>query len=335
MINNRANAAQPTLYEAHSVTPYHAAEMPLPAYNKQYLGLAGLFGSTLGYPNQAIHYISLVNQSGQTLEFEVDYETHARIKAHADMLNLTTNENLWLWISVDNTQGLERWRLFKSHLPSERIQSLYQYAYHVDSLLNLLELIQGIKTWVLRDFAESLLYNDSLMKAWLTIPASKRHHHSFPGGLMAHSLEVAKMVKDDMRYLDGEVKVSEQDVTVLAALLHDIGKTQTLGQANHTDLGRLVDHEKLTLMILAEPISQLKQKWPQGASALQYLLVWKTTDGFSRFIGGEIIKNADQISTKLSLRRMAFEGKPEYFNYAVLKLGYKEQYLNRLPAVGY
>ncbi len=314
----------------YQVMPYHDSEMPLTPYNKQYFGLAGIFSSTLGYPTEQLNYISLTTMQGHTLDFEVCLPAFQTLKQTADATHLSQSESLWLWVSVDSLHGLEDWRIFKTHLPHSLIQTLYDHAQHIDSLFNLLQLIQGFKTQAIKEFAESLLHNDCLMKIWFSIPASKQHHHSFPGGLMVHSLEVAQMVKHNLSLIESELRNAEQDITILTALLHDIGKTETLALKQHTDLGRLVDHEKLTLLVLAEPLSRLATKWPKAAETLKYLLTWKTADGFCKFIGGEVIKNADQISTKLSLRRMAFEGKPDYFQYSVYSASGRNYYLNRL-----
>lgn len=314
----------------YTAMPFHDSEMPLTPYNKQYFGLAGIFSSTLGYPFHQINYISLTTMQGDTVDFEVCLQTFQTLKNTVDAMTPSQSEHIWLWVSVDAVHGLEDWRIFKTYLPNTLIQTLYDHAQHIDNLFNLLQLIQGFKTLVIKEFAESLLHNDHLMKCWFSIPASKQHHHSFPGGLMVHSLEVAQMVKHNLNLIKNDVKNTEQDVTILAALLHDIGKTETLSLKQHTDLGRLIDHEKLTLLVLAEPLSRLAVKWPKAAETLKYLLTWKTTDGFCKFIGGEVIKNADQISTKLSLRRMAFDGKPDYFQYSVFSASGQNYYLNRL-----
>ena len=311
-------------------SPTEMLEMLLPQFNKQYLGLAGIFSSSLGYPTQQVNYISLIQHNGQTVDFEVCLQTFIAIKEQVERLHLMPSENLFLWVSVDTAHGLEDFRLFKSELPLDLLVRLYQYSYHIYMFLDLLSLIDDFKRPEIRAFAQSLLFNDDLMKSWFSIPASKQHHHSFPGGLMVHSLEVANFVKRDLLAFGDEVSREEREITVLAALLHDIGKTQTLANDAHTELGRLVDHEKLTLLVLAEPLSRLKAQWSKGAIALQYLLTWKTCDGFCKFIGGEMIKNADQTSTKRSLRIMGFSDKPDYYTYAKVMVGGQIFYLNRI-----
>jgi putative nucleotidyltransferase with HDIG domain len=167
------------------------------------------------------------------------------------------------------------------------------------------------------------------MIRWVALPASKRHHHSYPGGLLAHSLECAFIAEQNVGMLT-ELSTREKEVTILAALLHDIGKTQTLSMDGHTSTGRLIDHELLTLQVLAKPLEVLKKRWPDGAQTLQYLLTWKSSMGFCKFVGGNIIKFADQISTSASLRRMAFQDKPLHYRYASIQKSNYSAYLNRL-----
>lgn len=63
----------------------------------------------------------------------------------------------------------------------------------------------------------------TLMIAFVSIPASKRHHHSYPRGLLTHSLQCALITMQNMSAMN-ELTQSEREVTLVAALLHDVGK---------------------------------------------------------------------------------------------------------------
>lgn len=127
-----------------------------------------------------------------------------------------------------------------------------------------------------------------------------------------------------------DMSESEKEVTTIAALLHDIGKTKTLGQGQHTSIGHLLDHEQFTLLAISNPLNRLTEYWPQGSETLQYLLMWTHKKGFCRYVGGNVIKLADQLSTSMSLRRMAFKDKPSYYHFSHLNIGQQTHCVNRL-----
>jgi hypothetical protein len=313
-----------------STQPYQRYEVAVNSVGTQYLGYTGVFGSSLGCPTGDVSYISLVDQSHQTIHFQVDSGTYQLIKNKLDSIHLEDREYLYLWVEESAEQQVENWRLFKTTLMLTELYPLYQESYGFESLYQLIELVESLKIIPLRMFCRQVLNNDQLLKSFVSLPASKRHHHSYPGGLLAHSLECALIVARNLEILH-DISRSEKETTIVAALLHDIGKTQTLGCQQHTSIGQLLDHEQFSLLVLAEPLSQLTRYWPKGAETLQYLLTWNQKMGFCRFVGGNIIKLADQLSTSSALRRMAFDGKPDYYHFSNLKIGEQNHYLNRLP----
>ncbi|PLA73473.1 hypothetical protein CYQ88_10965 [Hydrogenovibrio sp. SC-1] len=193
----------------------------------------------------------------------------------------------------------------------------------------MIEAVNSLSVAPLKTFMRMVLSDVPLMKSFVSIPASKRHHHSFPGGLLSHSLECALITHSSVNSLI-EVSQNEKEVAIVAALLHDVGKIETLGLQEHTSMGKLLDHEKFTLSVLAPHLNELKKFWYKGYEVLTYLLNWKSSMGYCQYVVGNAIKIADQMSTSASLRRMAFSDKPEYFHFSKLQVGQKETYLSRL-----
>jgi hypothetical protein len=76
----------------------------------------------------------------------------------------------------------------------------------------------------LRAFLKDVFTDKGLRNAFLSLPASHSHHHAWPGGLAAHSLEVAAIVHRAL----GDLDESERWLACVAGLLHDIGKLRTL-----------------------------------------------------------------------------------------------------------
>lgn len=304
-------------------------EIEVTDHGKQVMGYLGLLTSTLGYPYGDHQYLSVETADNQSLQYALDGEAFQSMKEKRTQTLLDSGEYLYIWIELDECSEIIKWQLFKLPMTLDQFYPVYQACYHFESLYRLIQLGHAIQTAALKGFFWSLFSSRTLMRRFVSIPASKNHHHSFPSGLLIHSLECALIVHRNLQEIS-LMNQAEKEITVMAALLHDIGKTETLGLNRHTDLGRLVEHESLSLMVLAEPLRVLSHRWEEGARTLQYLLTWKPAQGHCRYVGGNLIRLADHLSTSASLRKMAFENKPDYFHYATWDTGYSRQYLSRL-----
>lgn len=95
-----------------------------------------------------------------------------------------------------------------------------------------------------------LAFKDTEVQAlFCNIPAAKAVHHAYVGGLLEHTLSVARLA---MRMADHYPHLDRQ-VLLVAALFHDMGKIWefTGGMANdYTDDGRLLGHMELVLEYL-------------------------------------------------------------------------------------
>ncbi|WP_435276281.1 HD domain-containing protein [Psychrobium sp. nBUS_13] len=98
-------------------------------------------------------------------------------------------------------------------------------------------LVNCIKSTELRDFIAQVLIPSRICLGFIQAPASLNHHHNCPGGLIAHSVEVAQIVST-MPWQDDD----HRDLAITAALLHDIGKVKTLSaQHKRTNVGQWVN----------------------------------------------------------------------------------------------
>ncbi|MDR9500060.1 MAG: TraI domain-containing protein [Hydrogenovibrio sp.] len=304
-------------------------EIAIEPKGKQIMGYLGVIQSTLGYPTEPCHYVAIDTLDGQSVALSLPLEDFQSVVDVRDQTSLTVEEYLFFWAEVDETQEVVQWRLFKLPMTLNAFQPIYNRCHDFPTLYRLIQLGHYLTVPALRSFFWQVFTDVPLMEAFVSIPASKNHHHSFPSGLLIHSMECAYFVQRQLSSIS-EISQREGEVTLLAALWHDIGKTETLGQVTHTDVGRLIDHEALTLMVLSEPLAQLKRAWTQGAITLQYLLTWKSNQGFCQYVGGNLIKMADQFSTSLSLQRMAFEDKPDFYHYASVEAGSGRWFVNRI-----
>lgn len=177
--------------------------------------------------------------------------------------------------------------------------------------------IDQCDTAPLRHFLGGVFSDVSFARAFLTVPASQSHHHAYPGGLAEHSLEVAHMIQTAVTHEDP----SMAELTGVAGLLHDVGKIALLKEnGDRTQAGFVLRHEALTLERVAPALADLDARWPEGATALRYLLTWQL-DGQARrplLPAALALQFADRYSSARGARERAFSGAPDWKRFARL-----------------
>ena len=178
--------------------------------------------------------------------------------------------------------------------------------------------ISTITTQQLQHFMNSLLLDQQITQLFLSVPASMKHHHSHTSGLLLHSIECAEFVMNAY-----PVASVEKELGMIAALLHDIAKIRTMtSNKKKTTLGYVVDHDQLTLEVLAPHLCYLDREWADGATALRYLLTWKNSKHSMPLLPvAEVIQTADRISSALDARNMAYANTPEWKRFSNLDVG--------------
>ncbi len=200
----------------------------------------------------------------------------------------------------------------------------------INRLVELVELFGLLQNRHLKSCLQHLFENYDLAEAFIELPASARHHHNQRGGLLKHSVECAFFIINATQSYP--VSNNEQELAIVAALLHDIGKLKTLNtNQQHTLFGKQIPHEPLTLLVLSDFLPELEQHWPEGTAFLMQLLTWNKT--LSRFPSNPmslLIQTADQFSTSMDIRGQTFKDKPEWYHYAYFESSSGRQYVNRL-----
>lgn len=106
-------------------------------------------------------------------------------------------------------------------------------------------------------------------------PAAKRNHHAYLGGLLEHSLSVAKAADRLCGHYREQGAELDRDLLVAAALLHDIGKVRELAARRsfvYTDEGQLLGHILLGLQMVTEEARQIPGLRPDRLLHLQHLI---------------------------------------------------------------
>ena len=127
---------------------------------------------------------------------------------------------------------------------AENVEEMYK------SVLRLIDTIrdEDYKTILQRFFVE----DKNFVKMFKSSPAGMRIHHAYKGGLLEHSLSVAKLVDSVCRIYNQ----LDRDLLVTGALLHDIGKVKEYVVNSNgievTTEGELVGHIVIGIEMLAQ-----------------------------------------------------------------------------------
>lgn len=183
----------------------------------------------------------------------------------------------------------------------------------LDQLRNLVNSLShnGIRRFVL-----SVLADDEVFLPFITLPASKNHHHSQPGELLQHSLTcVEKVVAVVGKDYD------KIELAIVGALFHDIAKVRTLAaEGKLTQTGYLIGHDNMTLEVLAPHLKALDSSYPDIGVALRYIWTWninpakKSKGSIPCTALAEIVTGIDRFDTALKVDEEAFQDKPAWQN---------------------
>lgn len=138
-----------------------------------------------------------------------------------------------------------------------------------DMYSQLLAMIGSVKNPYLSALLKKLFAEDKeFLKSFEGHSAAKTVHHGFIGGLMEHTLSVARLCE----YMAGAYPLLNRDLLITAALLHDVGKTRELSafpMNDYTDEGQLLGH----IIIGAQMIHDLAKDIPDFPIDLENQLV--------------------------------------------------------------
>ena len=115
----------------------------------------------------------------------------------------------------------------------------------------------------------------TLGKQFRIHPAAKRNHHAYLGGLMEHSLSVAKACDRLCSHYQAQGAPLDRDVLVAGALLHDVGKVRELQATRtfgYTDEGHLLGHILIGLQIVQREAEQIPGIAPDTLLHLKHLI---------------------------------------------------------------
>ncbi len=131
----------------------------------------------------------------------------------------------------------------------------------------------GVENPFLRDLLLAFLKDRKFMALFKAAPAAKAMHHAYVGGLLEHTLALARLA--------GQIctlyPALDRSLLLAGVLLHDIGKVKEFDTAkipaDYSDEGRLVGHMVLGIGMIDERISTIKGFPPDLAARLKHLIL--------------------------------------------------------------
>ena len=193
------------------------------------------------------------------------------------------------------------------------------YCPNKDVFDKLISTARELESPPLKRFVCRVLNQDQVFQRFLQAPASTKYHHSYPGGLLEHSVEVACIINNIELYRSP----NEKELAIVGGLLHDIGKVRSYNNYGSMSLnGKLTDHNAQTLEICAEALKELDSDNYNLAETLRH--IWTCSSPGSRygrptkFAIGHVVATADRISAEFGNENAAFASASTHQNLARL-----------------
>jgi hypothetical protein len=181
------------------------------------------------------------------------------------------------------------------------------WAVRPEELIRLHAQVEAVRTPELQALLHRILSAPAIARNFLRLPASRDHHHSWPGGLLSHSLETVDLLLGQWQ----ATAVPERDLLTTGGLLHDVGKVRVYREdGSYTETGLIVHHDELTLELLAPELARLPARL---ADALRHLLCRSArARRYPHSALRTALWQADRLSAERDQQARAFEHLPGY-----------------------
>ncbi len=137
---------------------------------------------------------------------------------------------------------------------------------------SLIETSQQIKNPHLYQLLQLFWEDESFVKKFKMVPASKWVHHAYLGGLLEHTLSLSQLVLKNAIHYEG----LNLDLLLTASILHDLGKVDELlyvRSFEYSDEGQLLGHIILGIEKVEDKIRQLIDFPRDISTLLKHLLI--------------------------------------------------------------
>ena len=125
-----------------------------------------------------------------------------------------------------------------------------------EMLMELSTLLDSIRDQPIQRLLKAFFEDREILGLYSTAPAAKGMHHVYLGGLLEHSLAVARLVD----LISPEYPGVNRDLLIAGALLHDVGKVREMAYSrsfDYTDEGKLLGHIMIGVEMIQEKIDAI------------------------------------------------------------------------------
>jgi len=128
-------------------------------------------------------------------------------------------------------------------------------------LQSLREIINGLEDADYKSLLLAFFNDENFVKQFALSPAAKSMHHAWIGGLLEHSLSLARIAQGVVEHYDKEGLPLNRDLLITGAILHDIGKTRELASMpsfEYTTEGKLIGHVVMGAEMIDKKASEIR-----------------------------------------------------------------------------
>ncbi len=133
--------------------------------------------------------------------------------------------------------------------------------------------IKSIENAHLQSLLQALFKNGDFFDKFCRAPAAKNMHHAYLGGLLEHTMAVARLADQTC----GLYPELDRSLLLSGALLHDIGKVEEFSfevfPFDYSDQGRLVGHFVIGVEMIHDVLKTLQGFPPDLADRLKHLIL--------------------------------------------------------------
>ncbi len=116
----------------------------------------------------------------------------------------------------------------------------------------LLALIDGVEDADYNALLHAFFDEAEMLAAFARAPAARENHHAYIGGLLEHTVSIAKLADT---FCAARATLLDRNLLLTGTLLHDIGKVRELSvnaAIEYTDEGNLIGHLSIGALMTAE-----------------------------------------------------------------------------------